>query len=285
MRLRPFILGALTLLLLGASAGTSCTFPWSALISDPLGAPITVRAINDSYWPVEVSLTSSAAVNAAASTQPSGGSTLDPDADEEWTFPCLTAPQVLALKATMAGDDNTADDTTSPSATSKTLHLNTDYECGSEVTFTVRTTAGPGLVVGHAVHQSNYQPAPQKIVMQVHNSTDHAYLAKVFLRDAAPSSYEQVVDGNPTMQASPTTDADATWDLTCDQANYVTFDAEPKGDAPDVASFGKFLADGVDFTCGDRIVFSIDLDEKADKVIVNYAVYYRGARDDFEFPN
>lgn len=160
MRFRPLMLIGLAGLLLGAAAPGGCSLPWEALIGNPLGEPLKVHVVNTAYHPVDFSLITSntaaaARVTAAASapatgpaTQPDngdGGSTLEPDGQYDTSIPCLTIPDVLALKATLqaAGDSGGG-----PSATSRMLHRGTDYTCGSEVTFTVRQTAAGTIVVG-----------------------------------------------------------------------------------------------------------------------------------------
>ncbi len=152
MRFRPFILITLSVPLLAAASPTGCTLPWQALLGglDPLLGTVEVRVVNDAYQPLEVSLVTSTIINAAASapsTQPAGSATLEHGADQTWSFPCLTMPDVLAAKATLT--DGQAG--SGLSATSRTLRKDIDYSCGSQVTFTVRQAARVGMVVGDAV--------------------------------------------------------------------------------------------------------------------------------------
>jgi hypothetical protein len=151
MRIRPWILGGLAILLLGATTPTGCTIPWLALLGglNLPGQAISVQVINTAYQPVQFSLTTSRVTQAAAtapSTQP-GGSTLDRDSQYDTTFPCTSIPEVLACKATLVETNGTR----GQSATSETLHGDTDYSCGSTVTFTIRPAARVGIVVGAAV--------------------------------------------------------------------------------------------------------------------------------------
>ena len=151
MRTKPFILGALAILLLaGAASPTSCTIPWQALLGglNTGGDAISVHVINDAFQAVQFSLTSSTTTNAAATapaTQPDG-STLDKGGEYDTTFACDSIPAILACKATLVETDGT----TGQSATSETLHKDADYSCGSTVTFTVRSAARVGIVVGAA---------------------------------------------------------------------------------------------------------------------------------------
>jgi hypothetical protein len=149
MRIRPFTLGALTILLLGATDPAGCNINWLALLNliAPTNATLSVHVINKAYQPVQFSLITSSVTNAAdtpAATQPAdGGSTLERDGQYDTTFPCTSLPEVLACKATLVVSGGTG-----KSATSETLHKDTDYSCGSDVTFTVRPIAGAGIVVG-----------------------------------------------------------------------------------------------------------------------------------------
>ena len=145
MRMRSYMLAAMAVLLVGATSPTSCNIPWSLLLGGLVPEPLTVHVVNDAYGPVEFSLTTSSVTQAAAtapSTQPSG-STLENGGQYDTTFPCVSLPEVLAVKATLKQTAGTG-----PSGTSHTLHSGTDYECGSEVTFTVREAARVGIVVG-----------------------------------------------------------------------------------------------------------------------------------------
>ena len=146
MRMRSYMLAAMAILLVGATSPSGCTIPWLSLIGGLVPEPLTVHVVNDAYGPVEVSLITSSVTQAAAtapSTQPSGGSTLEKGGQYDTTFPCASLPEVLAVKATLTQTTGTG-----PSATSQTLHSGADYECGSEVTFTVRQAARVGIVVG-----------------------------------------------------------------------------------------------------------------------------------------
>ena len=146
MRTRAYMLAGMAMLLVGATNPSGCTPLWLALIGGQLPQPLTVHVVNDAYGPVEVSLITSIVTQAAEtapSTQPSAGTTLEKGEQYDTTLPCLTLPEVLAVKATLSG--------AGVSATSQTLRSGRDYECGSEVTFTVRQAAGVGIVVGAAV--------------------------------------------------------------------------------------------------------------------------------------
>jgi hypothetical protein len=137
----------MTMLLVGATNPSGCTPLWLALIGGQLPQPLTVHVVNDAYGPVEVSLITSSVTQAAETTeQPaesSGDTVLEKGAQYDTTLPCLTLPEVLAVKATLSEAN--------VSATSQILRSGRDYECGSEVTFTVRQAARVGIVVGAAV--------------------------------------------------------------------------------------------------------------------------------------
>jgi hypothetical protein len=152
MRIRAFMIGALTILVLGATDPGGCNIDWLALLSllRPAGGALSVHVVNKAYQPVQVSLVTSSMTDAAdvpAATQPAGGGTqLDRDEQYDTTFACASQPATLACKATLVVSGGNG-----PSATSKTLRKDTDYTCGSDVTFTVRAIAGGGLVVGAGV--------------------------------------------------------------------------------------------------------------------------------------
>lgn len=146
MRLRACVLTAVAVLLVGATNPDGCTPLWLALLGGMVPQPLTVHVINDAYGPVEISLVTSSVTQAAAtapSTQPTTGTTLERGEQFDTTLPCLALPESLAVKATLSE--------TGVSATSQTLRSGRDYECGSEVTFTVRQAAKVGIVVGAAV--------------------------------------------------------------------------------------------------------------------------------------
>lgn len=149
MRTRAYMLAGMAMLLVGATNPNGCTPLWLALIGGQLPQPLTVHVVNDAYGPVEISLITSIVTQAATtapSTQPSTGTTLEKGEQYDTTLPCLTLPEVLAVKATLSETGGTGQ-----SATSQTLRSGADYECGSEVTFTVRQAARVGIVVGAAV--------------------------------------------------------------------------------------------------------------------------------------
>ena len=152
MRIRAFLLGSLTILVLGATDPGGCNINWLALLNllRPGSSTLSVHVVNKAYEPVQVSLVTSSVTDAAdapAATQPAdGGTELDRDEQYDKTFACASQPATLACKATLVASGGNG-----PSATSKTLRKDTDYSCGSDVTFTVRSTAGGGIVVGASV--------------------------------------------------------------------------------------------------------------------------------------
>lgn len=169
MRATIIKLCGLALLSLGATSTTSCESLLMALIGDSLIPDLSIRVhiLNDSNVPVSVQLVSSeggieqaAAVLAKEETDDTddtdgtdetddtAGGTLDPGEEQKLTFLCAAMPPALAVEATADGEGENL-----PSATSKILRVDVDYECGDRINFTVRSVAGGGLVVGANVNE------------------------------------------------------------------------------------------------------------------------------------
>jgi len=166
MRNTALILGAIALLSLGATGSSSCL---SSLL--PVVTPavtVSIHAINEAYEPVAVQLvngdtdsdknaadTPSAAFRAAVdipieipTTQPAGGSAVDPGQDVKGsTLLCGAISESISAKATIDNGEESSD----TEASSPELQYGGDFVCGDRVNFIIRPAAMAGIVVGYEV--------------------------------------------------------------------------------------------------------------------------------------
>lgn len=159
MKRIAFALGAVAILLLGASTPSSCLSSLWPLFIPP--TTISIHAINDAYDPASVelitggasgsgaSLVSGAAIFTAdaATSQPSSGTAVGSGEDVKLqTLPCASITQTFKLKATLKNGSASP-----PTATSPELHYDADFSCGDQVNFIIRPAALAGFVVGYEV--------------------------------------------------------------------------------------------------------------------------------------